>query len=60
MTQRTIGRQIVEQPDWQPGERRVLGRPAQVIFLELEELLHQLAQAAGGWGIRGHVLECNI
>ena len=60
MTQRTIGRQIVEQPDWQPGEGRILGSPAQVILLELEELLHQLREAVGGWRIRCNVLGLNI
>ena len=60
MTQRTVGGQVVEQADWQPGEWRILGSPAQVILLELEELLHQLGEAVGGWRIRGYVLQFNI
>ena len=60
MTERPVGGQVVEQPDWQSGEGRILGCPAQVILLELEELLHQLREAVGGWRIRCNVLDLNI
>ena len=57
VTQRPVGGHIVEQPDREPGEGRILGSSAQIIFLELEELLHQLGEAAGGWRIRCNVLD---